>query len=51
MMIALLICLLSLHGSDDFETRENIERTPDVRKHDYNYPNFNLPWGHHGFSS
>ena len=28
MMIALLICLLFLHGSDDFETSENIKTTP-----------------------
>ena len=31
MIIALLICLLSLHGSGDFETRENIKITPNVR--------------------
>ena len=32
-IIALLFCLLSLHGSDDFETREIIKIAPNVRKH------------------
>ena len=31
MIIALLFCLLSLHGSDDFETKKKIIITPNVR--------------------